>query len=506
MILRGLVAAAVFLLAGCASHRLDTRVIFPTASVNGHPVRMALDTGSSSTVLFASRAKRLGLKYAELPEPTQVMINEQTFTAPIPVFRFPWMYRLAFIVMKGFKADGLVGWPEVRDNILVFDADRRTVRAVDQLPPETAGWLKLKVVPARWLLLEIPLADGKKAIMEVDSGSPYGVDLPPGQWKQWKAAHPKSRVTSHVGGVLSFGIHVVHAAWADEIKFGPLTLTDVAVDTMPAGQGAFIQRQSPSTKEVYSIGMYALRRMDLIVDGKNGFAYLHPRPPPGPPYPGVKRPRASNVSAHAPGASRNWSVSDNVRVRADSLFVLSGNGKWNKHDFAGAMADYSRALEINANNAEAHARRGACRQIKGDFSGAMSDYDKLIQLNPEGADWERVYRQTLLWRLGRKPEDFSKTLAGCREGWTKTLGLFLVEKLDEKALLAAAEKSDGETVSEQKSLTFFYVGMMCLSRGDKAGARDDFRKYRAAASKGDDEYQFAGAELERLAAERPESK
>ena len=485
-------------LAGCASHVPGTRVVFPKASINGHAALMDLDTGSSSTVLFAARAGRLGLKSAEISEPTPVTIAGQTFTAPIPMYRFPWLYRLVFMTRKGSSLDGLVGWPEIRDNILVFDADRRTVRSVDQLPPETAGWLKLKVVPNRWLLLEIPMADGKTGTMEVDTGSPFGIEMPPGQWKEWKAAHPHAAVTSHLGGVLSFGLHIWHMAWADEMKLGLLTVTNVVVEDMPAALGGFIQGNAPGGKAVWTVGMYALRRMDLVVDGKNGFAYVHPKPPPAPPYPGVKRPGAANVRTNAPDANGNWTVADDVRLSGDGLFILSGKYKCGKDDLAGALADYNRAVEINPKNGEACSRRGVTREIQGDFSGALSDYDKVIELSPDGSDWERLYRQTLLWRLGRPPEDFAKTLAGCREGWTKTLGQFLVERLDEKALLAAAKKSDGETVPEQKALAWYYIGALRLSKGDKAGARDSFLKCRAAGIKGDDEYHFAGAELGRL--------
>jgi hypothetical protein len=497
-LIRILSAVAAFVLAGCASHLPETRVVFPKASINGHPARMDLDTGSSSTVLFAARAKRLGLKAAELSGPTPLTIAGQTFTAPLPMFRFPWYYRLVFITRKRPSLDGVVGWPEIYDNILVFDADRRTVRSVEQLPPETAGWLKLKLVPNRWLLLEIPMADGKTGTMEVDTGSPFGVEMPPGQWQEWKAAHPKAAVTSHLGGVLSFGIHFWHMAWADEIQLGLLTVTNVVVEDMPAAQGAYIRGNTPGAKAVWTIGMYALRRMDLVVDGKNGFAYLHPKPPPGPPYPGVKRPGAPQVMTNAPDTGGDWSVADDVRLRGDGLYVMSGKFKCGKDDLAGALADFNCALELNPKNAEAYSRRGVVREIQGDFAGALSDYDKVIELSPDGSDWERLYRQTLLWRLGRTPEDFAKTLAGCKEGWTKTLGLFLVEKLDEKALLAAAEKSDGESVPVQKALARYYIGMMRLSKGDKAGARDSFRKCRAAGMTSDDEYHFAGAELRRL--------
>ena len=245
---RVVLAIGAFALAGCASHLPGTRVVFPKASVNGHPAKMDLDTGSSSTVLFAARAKRLGLKAADMSEPTAVTMDGQSFTAPIPMYRFPWLYRLFFVMRKGLSLDGLVGWPEIHDNILVFDADGRTVRSVEELPPETAGWLKLKLVPNRWLLMEIPMADGKTGTMEVDTGSPFGVEMPPGQWKEWRAAHPKAGVTSHLGGVLSFGIHWWHMAWAEEIKLGSLTLSDVAVEDMPASQADFIQHNTPAPR------------------------------------------------------------------------------------------------------------------------------------------------------------------------------------------------------------------------------------------------------------------
>ena len=82
---RVVLAIGAFVLAGCASHLPGTRVVFPKASVNGHPAKMDLDTGSSSTVLFAARAKRLGLKAADMSEPTAVTFDGQSFTAPIPI-------------------------------------------------------------------------------------------------------------------------------------------------------------------------------------------------------------------------------------------------------------------------------------------------------------------------------------------------------------------------------------------------------------------------------------
>jgi len=167
ILFRGLLAAVALVFAGCASQQADTRVVCPKSSINGHPVNLLLDTGAESSVLFNTEAKRLGLKSAVISEPVTVTIGDQTFTAPLPLFKFPWYFRPALFAMKSASMDGLIGWPEIRDNILVFDGERRVVRSVDELPPKTEDWLKVKMVPGRWLLLEIPLADGQTGLMQV---------------------------------------------------------------------------------------------------------------------------------------------------------------------------------------------------------------------------------------------------------------------------------------------------------------------------------------------------
>ena len=192
------------------------------------------------------------------------------------------------------------------------------------------------------------------------------------------------------------------------------------------------------------------------------------------------------------GGYRSW-IGFNKKTRS-GMVVLS-NSEIAVDDLGAMLAGHM--------NADAFSRRGVAREVLGDFSGALSDYDKFIELKPGDSDYERLYRQTLLWRLGRPPEDLSKSLTRCRLGWTKTVARFLAGELDEKSFLQAAKKRDGETVSEQKALAFYYIGVMRLSKGDTGGARDWFQKCLAAGLKGDDEYQFAVAELARLNAASP---
>jgi lipoprotein NlpI len=535
-------AAAAFLFAGCVSEPAPARprVAFTNLAINGQPVHMVLDTGAASTVLYSAAANRVGLNFTPprddivagpfevvtgMSEPARVTAGAQTFTTRLPVFTLPPSSRL---ISSTSGEDGVIGWPEVRDNILVFDSAHRTVRSVAQLPKETSGWLKLKVRTHSTLLLETPMSDGMTGAILVDTGAPQGVQLTPAQWQQARAAHPEAPSTIVNHSTWSIGSFAAQAMWADVVRLGAVVLTDVPMENMPASEAAWLIKAAPGAEVACVIGLDALARMDLVVDAKNGFAYLQPKPLPGLFYPG----------SEYPAETASWNVAENVRLNCDSLFVRSGIDECSSRHFDAAIADYTQALEINPKNPDAyanralaklekgdiadaladdthaielnpdspgiHADRALLRQIHGDFPDALADYDKVIELNPDDSISARLHRQTLLRRLGRPPEDFSTTVAGWKAGWIKTIGLFVADRLDEKALLAAAEKKDAVPALSQQCEAFYYIGMKRLLNGDKTGARDFFQKSVATGVREYAEYQFAAAELARLDAAVPQ--
>jgi hypothetical protein len=479
--------AAAFLLVGCASEPATTRVVFTRLAINGQPVRMMLDTGAASSVLYSPAANRVGLNFTPPPRdavagnfeiatgmsaPARVTACGQAFTARLPVYTLP----------AASIEDGIIGWPEVRDNILAFDSAHRTIRGMAQLPGETAGWLKLKVRPYGTLLLETPLSNGKTGVILVDTGAPQGVQLPPAQWREFRVAHPEAPVAAVRHSTWSIGFFNAQTMWADEIKLGALTLTDVTVENMPAAEAAWITRSASGLEVAGVIGMRALMRMDLVVNGENGVAFLRPKPPDG----------------ERPVTGGNWSIAENVRLTCDALFVRSAIDYCGRRDFDAAITDYTRALELNPDNPDIYVARALARQIQGDFLNALADYDKAIELNPDDFEGVRLLRQTLLCRLGRPPEDFSATVAVWKNGWFKTIGLFLADQLDEKALLEAAGKMGAVPALNQQCEAFYYIGIKRLCNGDKAGARDFFQRSVATGVQTYTEYQFANAELARL--------
>jgi len=177
-----------------------------------------------------------------------------------------------------------------------------------------------------------------------------------------------------------------------------------------------------------------------------------------------------------------------------------GMTKDSKGDHAAAMADLNHAIELDPKDGYCHVDRGVVEEVHGDFAAALADYEQEIKLNPDDtfSYYPRLYRQLLLRRLGRPADDFAKTVAGWKDGWAKTLGLYLAGSLDETALLTAAETKHLEPVKGQQCEAYYFIGLTHRLNGDQTGARDFLQKCAATDLKDYNEYKFAQAELARL--------
>jgi tetratricopeptide (TPR) repeat protein len=71
--------------------------------------------------------------------------------------------------------------------------------------------------------------------------------------------------------------------------------------------------------------------------------------------------------------------------RALCDYMEDGNAMYAKGDFDGAIADYTKAIELNPNNVDAYNNRGATKTTKDDLDRAIADYSKCIQLKPDDA-------------------------------------------------------------------------------------------------------------------------
>ena len=264
----------------------DERILLE-ATINGKPASLVFDTGASDLVLFRRGAERLGLKVSEPPRDLQVRPGEVPVgkTEECEFVLGATRARTSFRVFEPpsflhMGVDGAVGWQPIRYNVIQIDAALKQARWLAHAPPESANWLKFQLRrQSRILCLEIPGQDKNQGALSVDTGSSCGVALSPERWNAWSAAHTNQLRTLMAGYMPGAGTVVMEEAWARELIFGPLVLTEVPI--MPANVAE--QAMAAPGFEA-SLGLAALQRLDLIIDGELGIAYLRPKSGPPPPY------------------------------------------------------------------------------------------------------------------------------------------------------------------------------------------------------------------------------
>jgi tetratricopeptide (TPR) repeat protein len=109
-----------------------------------------------------------------------------------------------------------------------------------------------------------------------------------------------------------------------------------------------------------------------------------------------------------------------LRSRPDLAEAYNNRGaaRFALGDFAGALADYSAALLFCAAYPEALNNRGAVRHVIGDFAGAVADYDAAIRLNPgytEAYD-NRAAAHSCLWNFPGAVADYDRAIEQYRNG------------------------------------------------------------------------------------------
>ncbi len=242
--------------------------------------KLAIDTGfGAELIVWPEVATSLGLSVEQPPpgfkpalgevaiahsSPANVVILGKTFSAvSLSVMEIP--------PYVSADVQGAVGWPAIRNGRIAFDAIGRKVVEAPRLPTAKEGWTKLGIrKDAPVLELVVGPAEWPELIL-VDTGSSDGVRLSPEKWRLWQDAHPRRRRSLIAYFTPLAGIVVREEAWADDLLIDGLRFRGVAVSEIPEGVRA------GADKYAAIIGLKALERIDLVVDGPAGEAYLRSR-------------------------------------------------------------------------------------------------------------------------------------------------------------------------------------------------------------------------------------
>jgi hypothetical protein len=277
-------ALASFVLSGVAG--VDAR-LWVEATINGKAAHLIFDTGAGDMVLFTKGAKRLRLSFTNAPADVQLAPGE------VPIGRTEecelqvgaTKVRTSFGVLEvpkmlPFDCDGVLGWGPLANNIFMIDARQGALTCLTNIPGAATNWMNFALQTNSTVLeIEISQSGGEPSIISVDTGFKGGVKLAPDQWREWKSTLTNQPMTLDAYYMPGAGMVVAEEAWAKKLAIGSLLVTDVPVteaNKADVGLG--------STGYQMTLGLAALKRLDFIIDGKRGIAYLHAIETPPPPY------------------------------------------------------------------------------------------------------------------------------------------------------------------------------------------------------------------------------
>ncbi len=278
------------LITGVAASANAEERIWLNAKINNQSLRLCFDSGSGANVLTPQTVKKLGLKF--IPAPTNEyrpgVLAGDTEDCALAIDDFA-VCTTSFLVLDApaylstyIDFDGVIGWWTLSPNILRIDAVVGKVTPLAAVPKQSTQWPQLSMLPLTnfgVLELQIPHDDRTNGVLRIDTGSDFGLELPEKEWTRWRNSHPNAPITLDTAYSPSDGFFVTQLSWADKIAIGSIVLTNVPImRTGPAG-AAHWGAQYEGT-----LGLAALKRLDIIVDGQNGLAYLKPRSNKPPDY------------------------------------------------------------------------------------------------------------------------------------------------------------------------------------------------------------------------------
>ncbi len=244
--------------------------------INGQSARFIFDTGTSGACLFPDSARRLGVKF-QFPDEPGILPSSRAVPAGIAeecdFTLLGQTIKMQFNVIDLLNtdltgADGILGWGMFKKGIFYIEAERNTVALLAEVPEKAKSWKKFFLQPdIRIAILEIP-ENGITNQVLLDTGAAGGLALTPKMWRAWKTSHPAHRLTLTEAYLPAAGPFLREISWAQKFAVGPLTLKEVPIyEAHPV--------QIRSSTSIASIGLRAMRQLQIVIDKEQGAAYVH---------------------------------------------------------------------------------------------------------------------------------------------------------------------------------------------------------------------------------------
>lgn len=97
----------------------------------------------------------------------------------------------------------------------------------------------------------------------------------------------------------------------------------------------------------------------------------------------VKSGDAKFLKGDYDGAIAEYNSAIELDPKYAPAYDQRGGARIEKGEYDEAITDCNKAIELDLKNPYAYNHRGAAKRLKGDYDGAIADYDKAIDLNPK---------------------------------------------------------------------------------------------------------------------------
>ena len=126
---------------------------------------------------------------------------------------------------------------------------------------------------------------------------------------------------------------------------------------------------------------------------------------------GVERMNSGNYQ----GAIAYYTKALEINPQGASVpFNYRGDAKYKLKDYQGAIADYTKAIEIDPQYASAYSNRGIAKAYLKDYQGSIADFNTALEINPK---YSLAYRNRGITR------EMVDDLKGACDDWRKGAGL-----------------------------------------------------------------------------------
>jgi membrane-associated protease RseP (regulator of RpoE activity) len=270
-------------------------------NVDGKAVKVMLDTGAGAgVILFKDIAERLELDIEPLENQPGHFITKagvgidanQTLSDPIDI---------RVVDSPHFdKFMGVIGWNILDSFVWELDVPRGRQITYDELPEEAKDWLSFPFETSELGNMYFTIEeDGEPVQIHFDTGSTGGISMSPQRWTKWRKDAAPEWITLEGGysPANKDGFFVQETAVAKGLDLGGLKFDVVLIEE----EFANIRSDGQSVDVPLLMGMDALSRRRVLIDGPGGRIYFGPLEKPADELPSINRAQATFIPSSKDG-------------------------------------------------------------------------------------------------------------------------------------------------------------------------------------------------------------